>query len=102
MCEPCPAGTFAAQSGNMFSTCEGVCPVGFYCPRGTSVPIECPDKAGGPGLSSKLGCVEVPYVQKENWILLIIVLIVLGILMINFLFNKQTDFISAFTNPKNC
>ena len=39
---PCPAGTFSNRTGNVRrEACED-CLEGHYCPRGTSVPKECP------------------------------------------------------------
>jgi hypothetical protein len=41
-CTLCPSGTFGSASGEGRTTCEGICPIGHYCPTGTGAPLPCP------------------------------------------------------------
>jgi hypothetical protein len=50
----CPPGRFGISEGLSSEDCSGSCPVGFYCPAGTSEPLPCPAGRYGDsvGLSS--------------------------------------------------
>ena len=42
-CLPCAAGTFSAAIGaTSAATCAPVCPLGYFCPPGTFLPLLCP------------------------------------------------------------
>lgn len=38
---PCPLGRYGNSSGLTDSNCTDICPKGYYCPYGTSIPIRC-------------------------------------------------------------
>lgn len=44
----CPAGTYGNEYGLKNSNCTSICPIGYYCPKGSIQPIPCPaGKFGG-------------------------------------------------------
>ena len=43
---PCPAGTYGNSTGLSYPACSGLCPMGFYCPEGSSLPDMYPCPAG--------------------------------------------------------
>jgi len=38
----CPKGKYGNSTGLTYPSCSGWCPRSFYCPEGTSSPIQCP------------------------------------------------------------
>lgn len=38
----CPAGVYGETAGLMDPNCTSICPIGYYCPQGSQIPIACP------------------------------------------------------------
>ena len=57
---PCPAGTYQNRSGATVGCDE--CDLGCFCPKGSVVPVNCPDGFEGsrPGLSRAAECSVCP------------------------------------------
>lgn len=39
---PCPAGVYGETNGLITAACTSVCPIGYYCPQGSQIPVPCP------------------------------------------------------------